>query len=159
MVSMNRATVAIFALFLTGCVAVSRHSHSTANSTTHARIGPAFSDSESVILRYRVEKGAAILDSDRVTLVFPNLPDPELNAFNFQGGALAIQISGDGFSEATVNCQRNEFACKFNARYQNGTNQIEFFGRRVQLVNAATTIIVGDKSIDNHRNKICVAVP
>jgi hypothetical protein len=124
-------------VFWAGC---SFRSHSTvsstSNSTAHSKANQpaAWSTDEQLEFTYRNEDGKAIFDSEAVTIVFLGLSEGERKSFFFQGGKIALQISGEGNSESRVDCRNNFSKAQFRSVYQNGENTITFCGRQVRLV-------------------------
>ena len=137
------------ALCLTGCFRFSSHvqsgHHTTRNVTQAVHPSPR---TNQLYFTYRVEGENAILDSDKVTLVFTDIPASERRVFSFNGGAFPVQIGGEGISEGTVSCRRNFASAKFRARYQDGTTTIQFCDREVKLKDQARIVLVSDQTFD-----------
>jgi len=170
---MNYLLLPILAISLaaTGCVGVSQHSLSGQNSTTssfehshHQGPGaPQWQGADKLTLTYSTGEHTAVLDSDRVTLIFPNLSAGEVSSFSFQGGELHIRVGGDGTSESTVIWCRNNDTATFHSRYENGINTIQFFGRTIKLSNQARLVIANGAAViptanDNSNSKQIVHV-
>lgn len=145
---MKRLMPALFLMALTGCV-YRTQSHFSHNQTRHSTVGShQWAQDERLELSYRVDGSDAILDSDRVMIVFQNLSDGERNAFSFQQGKVWIQIAGEGVSTVSVNCQSNRDKSNFLSRYENGTNTIQFCGREVRLANQGRLITTRNQIVD-----------
>jgi hypothetical protein len=160
---MNRLLLIFVAIIpaVTGCI--SHHFVSGQNSTTSTQANfdrshnqgagaPQWQGPDRLTLTYRIDRNSAVLDSDRLTLIFPNLSAGELSSFSFQGGELHIQVGGDGVSESTVSGRRNRDTATFHSHYENGTNTIQFFGRTVKLANQAHVIIVNNVAVSPPAN-------
>jgi len=137
--------VGIFAIASSGCVRVERSFGSTKTSHT---VTPALQqiDTRMLVFRQRPEGNSAVFESDKVTLVFPDLKRSERNSFDRE--ELAIQISGSGRSETMRSCNRNGRLTTFRAVYEDGVSTITFCGREVKLTNGAQTVLVGDRTIE-----------
>ena len=135
----------LLTFLLTGCVRVDRNFGSS--KTTQKTQYPSGPWNEHwLVFRPRAEGKNAIFESDKLTLIFPNLNRRERNSFD--GEDLAIQIAGEWTSETTRTYNRNGRVTTFHARYKDGVSTVTFCGREVKLVEAARKVILADKTID-----------
>ena len=107
---------------------------------------------------YRVEGDKAIFDSDKVSLVFPDLPARQRRIFALKNGFINVQIAGEGNSECTVSHRRNFTVATLRSRYSNGTNYFNFCGREVMLVDNARQAITRGQVFDLANQKTEVAI-
>jgi len=129
----------------TGCVSHQRSSAST--RTSHSVEGARESvDRHMLVFRQRADGTSAVFESEKMTLIFPDLKRSERNSFD--GEELAIQVGGEGRSETTRSCNRNGRVTTFRAVYENGISTVTFCGREVKLMDEARTVMVGGKAID-----------
>ena len=134
----------LLTFLLTGCVRVERNFGSS--KTTQKTQYPGQGNDHWLVFRQRADGNSAVFESDKLTLIFPNLNRRERNSFD--GEDLAIQIAGEGSSETTRTCNRNGRVTTFRARYKDGVSTVSFCGREVKLVETARKVILADKTID-----------
>lgn len=134
------ALVAVFTA--TGCIRVAKTAtrHETNASHTHFA-NQTQSIGAPLKLTYQVEGSNAIFDSDKVTLVFVDVPPDKSKLFFFQHGIHTIQVEGSGQSKTKVDCQRNKETATFASNYKNGTNILRFCEREVKLTQAGTSVV------------------
>jgi archaellum component FlaF (FlaF/FlaG flagellin family) len=135
------------ALAFSGCVVRFNSSHSSHNTTvSRSGLTPAVSQDQ-MVFRYTNYNGKAVLESDRVVLVFDGISRDEQRAFHFGGNAQAIQISGNGVSGVDVSCRRNVAFLRFHSDYANGTNTLQFGKQVVQFVDNGQLLLAGKESV------------
>src|SRR5687767_12208612 len=124
----------LLTFLLTGCVRVERNFGSS-KTTQKTQYPPGQWNNHWLVFRQRAEGKDAIFESDKLTLIFPNLSRTERNSFD--GEDLAIQIAGEGTSETTRTCNRNGRITTFQARYKDGVSTLTFCRREVKLAESA----------------------
>lgn len=146
------------ALFLTGCARfsyVESGQHLTNSGTVPSK---PIRDEDRLQFTYRVEGRNAVLDSEKVTFLFPDLSANERGTFFFMDGSFPVQIGGEGIFDGTVSVRRNFGGSSFSSHYEKGVTTIDFCGRRVVLADHARTVLIDDKSIDLTNGKLMVRV-
>lgn len=135
------------ALALSGCH-ISAHRHSTGHFTTtqfSANAGKVIPPTN-LMFTYRVDGSNAIFDSDKVTLIFPDLPAGQRKAF--KGGPFPVQIAGDGITETKVTSRRNLSTSSLTARFENGVTTFNFCGSEVTLRDGASIATTAAQAVD-----------
>jgi hypothetical protein len=140
----NACALLALALLLSGCVRVERNFGSS--KTIHKQYPPGVWNEHWLVFRQRPSGNSAIFESDKLTLVFPDLSRRERNSFD--GEDIAIQIAGEGNSETTRTCNRNGRITTFQARYRDGVSTITFCGREVKLAESGHKVILTNQTID-----------
>ena len=143
-ISSTACALLTLALLLSGCVRVERNFGSS--KTSYKQHPPGVWNEHWLVFRQRAEGKNAIFESDKVTLIFPDLRRRERNSFD--GEDIAIQIAGEGSSETTRTCNRNGRITTFNARYKDGVSTITFCGREVKLAESGHKVILTNQTID-----------
>ena len=128
-----------------GCVRSGKHFQSSATKHSFTPVLQQI-DPRMLVFRQRADGKSAVFESDKVTLIFPELKRSERNSFD--GEELAIQIAGGGRSETVRSCRRNWRSTTFRAVYQHGVSTITFCGREVKLSDEARKVIAGDRVIE-----------
>lgn len=142
----------LLACTLTGCT-ISLNNSSEASTVHTSSLSGALATEGQLAFVYRVEGDNAILDSDKVTLIFPGLSERQRQIFFLNAGFIPLQIAGDGTAETTVSCRRNRAIAILNSRYQNGINTITFCGREVILFDHARRAITAGQTFDLSKGK------
>lgn len=146
------------ALILTGCA---RFSYlESGQHLTESRAMPSNPPPPEDHLRftYRVEGRNALLDSDKVTFLFPDLSASERGTFFFMDGSFPVQIGGEGIFEGSVSVRRNFTTSSFSSHYENGTATIDFCGRKVLLADRARIAMIDERIVDLSSGKLMVRV-
>ncbi len=155
---MKNMGVAFLLLALPGCASHSR-SHSGHQHTTYSTSGPRpWADEDTLQLAYRVEGNDAVMDSNRLTIIFPNLPSAARDSFSFQQGKVSIQIGGESTSSVTVECRRNNDLSSFQSQYANGANTVTFCGRQVRILDHGRSILTAKERFDSSAGKPSIRV-
>ena len=156
---MKALLLILLACTFTGCI-IRSGNHSSEFSTAHSSslTGPSTTDDQLKFV-YRLEGNNAILDSDKVTLIFPGLSERQRHMFFLNAGFIPLQIAGEGTAETTVSCRRGPITAILHSRYQNGINTITFCGREVILSDHARRATVAARTFDlsNGKTEINVA--
>lgn len=139
--------VAAAALAFSGCVVKFNSSYSSHNTTMSKSSLTPSAAQEQMVFRYTNYNGKAVLESDRVVLVFDGISRDEQRAFHFGGNAQTIQINGTGTSAVDVSCRRNVAFLRFHSAYADGTNTLQFGKQVVQFVNNGQILIAGQESV------------
>src|SRR5687768_6211863 len=138
---MRNLMLALLALSLAGCVRYSHHHGGSHTSFTSQGGAGHLAENDQLEFTYRVEGANGIFDSDKVTLIFPDLRAGERNSFFLKDDRIAVQIAGEGRSTQTITHKHNKRQSAFTASYESGTNTITFCGRQVRLANRAQLIL------------------
>jgi hypothetical protein len=138
--------VVVTSVLLSGCVRYSasvKQDRTVRQTPSAAR---ALAKDHELVFTCRTEGRDVILESEKLTLIFPAALWIERKAFD--GEEFWIQVGGHGSSEIVRSNGGHFGTAKFHARYKDGVNTIQFCGREVRLENAARTVIVGEKTFE-----------
>ncbi|MGV3773117.1 MAG: hypothetical protein ACO1QB_09470 [Verrucomicrobiales bacterium] len=104
-------------------------------------------------LVYKVEGEQALFESERMILVFVDLPKDPRECFYLQGGKVNLQVSGEGSSTVHVECSNNKTVATFNASYHDGVNKITFCDSEALLVEHGKTVRGAETSAEEAGEK------
>ena len=138
--------LALAGLLLNGCVWHKRTTNEERTFRQNSAGAHQLASETELVFTCRSEGNDVILESEKLTLIFPDVRRHDRRAFD--GEEFWIQIGGDGSSEIMRSYRRNWRNAKFHARYKDGVNTIHFCGREVRLENAARKVIVGEKTFE-----------
>jgi hypothetical protein len=105
-------------------------------------------DEDRMLLRYQIRDQQAVLESERVVLVFEGLSQEQQRLFHFQEPQQAVQIAGPGMSSVSTSCANAKHVITFRSDYAGGTNTLEFGERRVRLTQAGRLLLVKEQAVD-----------